>query len=70
MPVTGSCVCPIANVLGLWLDEEETVAPGDDGPDRKAEETGLGQTAAEGWGALTALAHLHEDWKTNQGYEL
>lgn len=36
------------------------MAPGDDGPDRNAEETGLGQTAAaEGRGA--ALAHLHED---------
>ena len=50
----------MASVLGLWLDEEETVAPGDDGPDRNAEETGSGQTAAGGWGTLAALAHLHE----------
>lgn len=43
------------------------MAPGDEGPDRKAEETGLGQTAgAEGRGAPTALAHLHEDWKRNK----
>lgn len=57
MPVTGSWDCSIVRVLGLWLDEE-TVAPGDGGPDRKAEETGSGQTAAEERGALTELAHL------------
>lgn len=50
-------------MLGLWLEEVEeegggTVEPGDDGPDRKAEETGSGQTAAGGWGPPTALAHL------------
>ncbi len=45
-------------MLGLWLDAEETVEPGNSCSDRKAEETGLGQTAAEGRGAPTALAHL------------
>lgn len=54
----------MASVLGLWLVEEETVVPGDDGPDRKVEETGLGQTAAEGAGAPTALAHLEEETET------
>lgn len=29
-------------MLGFWI-EEGTVAPGDDGPDRNEEETGLGQ---------------------------
>lgn len=43
------------------------MAPGDEGPDRKAEETGLGQTAgAEGRGAPTALAHLHGDVEKRQ----
>lgn len=46
-------------MVGLWLDEEETVVPGDDGPDMKAEETGLGQTAEEGREVPTALAHLN-----------
>lgn len=68
MPVTGSCICSILRVPGLWLDVEETVAPGDDGPDMNPEETGLGQTAAaEGRGAPMAFAHLHEDWETDNG---
>lgn len=40
------------------------VAPEDAGPDRKAGDTGLGQTEAEEWGALTALAHLCEETYT------
>lgn len=54
-------------MTGFWLDEEEaagTAAPEDAGPDRKAGDTGLGQTEAEEWGALTALAHLCEDTYT------
>lgn len=43
--------------------------PGDDGPDRRADETGSGQ-AADGWGPPTALAHLCGDSKTDKGYEL
>lgn len=56
MPVTGSCICSIANVLGFWL-EEGTVAPGDGGPDRNAEETGLGQEV-DGFWAPPAFEHL------------
>lgn len=63
MPVTGSFVCSIASVLDFWLDKKVTVPPGGDCPGKKAEETGLGQTAAEEWGAPTALAHLCEDRK-------
>lgn len=57
-------------MVGLWLDEEDIMLPGDDGRHSKAEETGLGQTAADEWGVVTALAHLCEDWKTNERYEL
>lgn len=46
------------------------MAPGGDCPDRKAEETGLGQTAAEEWVAPTTLAHLCEDLERNEGCEL
>ena len=58
MPVTGNSVCSTAIVLGFWLDKEDTVAPGDDNPDRDADETGLGQTAKEEWEAPTALVDL------------
>lgn len=58
MPVTGKGLCSIGSVLGFGLNEDEAVAPGGDGPDRKADDTGLGQTAVEELEVPTALACL------------
>lgn len=44
----------------LGPERDELVSPEDEGPERKADDTGFGQEATEVWGEVEALEHLCE----------